>query len=402
MTTIGMILDKPFPPDPRVNREAVALVEAGYKVHLLAITYQGETTLENLDGIFVHRTNIGFQFWKKMRALALFLPYYFQYWERRISSFVQENGIEVLHAHDLPLYQPAKIVADQYGIPLVMDMHENFACALKMYPWAISFWGKKLINLAAWEKHQADCILRSDRIIVTAEESVEYFHDLYDRDAESIVAIENVLDHVQFLGFPIENDIYQRLKDKFYQNIVIGYTGAFLPNRGVQHFIKILPGLVNIIPEVRLVLIGDGRYRRDLEKLADDLYIKEYVIFFEKQPYHLLPTYLSIFDIGITRLERNLQNDYTTPNKVFEYMAMGIPVLTSDSLPMRRIVGSTRTGLIFEAGNVSQLKSVSLSLLQDKTLRKELGDNGRSLIRDRYNWNISKGQLIGLYDGLFR
>lgn len=400
MQRIGMILDKPFPPDPRVEREATSLINQGYEVHLLVITYRAEPPLEDVDRIIVHRVKIGFQFWKKMRALALLLPYYFRYWEKRISSFVRENGIEVLHAHDLPVYSPAKTIANQYRIPLVTDMHENFAFALKMYPWTRSFWGKRLINLTAWEEHQADCVLRSDRIIVTAEESVEYFHNLYGRDTESIVVVENVLDYEQFMAFPIENDIYRQLKDKLYQNIVVGYTGAFLPNRGIQHFIRILPSLVNRMPNTNLVLIGDGRYGRDLEKLAEDLSVREHVIFFEKQPYHLLPTYLSIFDIGITRLERNLQNDYTTPNKVFEYMSMGIPVLTSDSLPMRRIVGSSRSGLIFEAENVSQLRNAALRLIQDETMRKELGENGRLLIRDKYNWNISKRQLIGLYDGL--
>ena len=72
---IGMILDKPFPPDPRVENEALTLIEAGYEVFLFCLTYKNDKTSETYKGIQLRRYSSG-KIEYKLSALSYTLPFY--------------------------------------------------------------------------------------------------------------------------------------------------------------------------------------------------------------------------------------------------------------------------------------------------------------------------------------
>jgi hypothetical protein len=120
---IGMILDKPFPVDDRVEKEARSLTEAGFDVHLLCFTFGDLPKREIYKGIRIQRVYMPRPLYKKLSALILLLPFYNGFWKKRIRRFVHENRIDALHVHDLPLCGLALEVKEEYHIPLVADMH---------------------------------------------------------------------------------------------------------------------------------------------------------------------------------------------------------------------------------------------------------------------------------------
>ena len=97
---IGMILDQQFPPDARVENEAMSLVKYGYDVYLWCYTYSDEPLYENYKGIHIIRNYISRYWMKKMRALVSSFPIYSYYLAHRISSFIEKYDIDVLHIHD--------------------------------------------------------------------------------------------------------------------------------------------------------------------------------------------------------------------------------------------------------------------------------------------------------------
>jgi len=137
--------------------------------------------------------------------------------------------------------------------------------------------------------------------------------------------------------------------------------------------------------------------KKDLIAFLKSYRLEHLVDWYDWQPFENIMTFIQNFNVGITRLERNLQNDATTPNKVFQYMYMKKPVLTADSLPMRRIVKETESGLVFESNNSRDLINKIEQLLTDKNLRKQLGENGRKNVMARYNWKVTRTQLVKLY-----
>jgi glycosyltransferase involved in cell wall biosynthesis len=287
-------------------------------------------------------------------------------------------------------------VAKGKKIPVVGDFHENFAEQVKLYYWANTFLGKILINKKKWEFLQKDCVKKLDRIIVVADETINYFSKKYKVAQEKFTVVDNSIDIEQFEKSGINQQLDEELKTKYKDNVVFGYTGCVLPNRGLQHFIKILPLFKQT--NIKMVIVGKGRFSRVLKNMISQDKIDNMVDWYDWQPFQNLITFTSNFDIGITRLEKNLQNDYTTPNKVFQYMYMKIPVLTADSLPMLRIVGKTESGLVFKSGNYAELKECVKNLIANKQLRENMGANGRKAVLGKYNWEETSKNLIKLYE----
>jgi len=94
---------------------------------------------------------------------------------------------------------------------------------------------------------------------------------------------------------------------------------------------------------------------------------------------------MSTADIGMLPLYRNEHMDTTLPNKLFDYMSAGLPVITSDTVPSARVVKAERAGVVFEARSVESLADAVISLA-DAGLRGEMGYNGRAAVERRYNW----------------
>lgn len=393
---IGMILENNYTNDERVRREAETLVKHGYKVSVLALKTEGYPETELLNNVKIIRTNISNFLVKKFRGMAVSFPLYNFLWKSKIENFIKENKIDVLHIHDLPLMPLTIKIAGRYDIPTVGDFHENYSEAIKLYYWANTFIGKILINKKKWDLAQVKAVNHLNKIIVVADETVEHFSEKYNVNKSKFIVVDNSIDVDQFNENGINSQLNDELKNKYKNHIVLGFTGAILPNRGLQHIISILPKFRD--KAIKVVIVGKGKFKKVLMNKVKQKNIENMVDWYDWQPFRNLLTFTRNFDIGITRLEQNLQNDYTTPNKVFQYMYMEKPVLTADSLPMKRIVGKTESGFVFKSGNYQDLESKLRLLINNEKLRKKLGANGKKAVINRYNWDNTRKNLIELYD----
>ncbi len=80
---IGMILESEFPPDPRVENEAVSLIENGNEVYLLCLSFSKNNREEKIKGICVNRYYLKRQYYNKLRVAMLDFPIYNMMWENR-------------------------------------------------------------------------------------------------------------------------------------------------------------------------------------------------------------------------------------------------------------------------------------------------------------------------------
>ena len=96
-----MILDGPFPPDPRVENEAATLVEAGHEVFLFCFDYSGNLSEEEeYRGIHVRRRKTS-RWMYSLSSLAYTIPFYHWILMPSIRKFLLDNGIEIIHIHDM-------------------------------------------------------------------------------------------------------------------------------------------------------------------------------------------------------------------------------------------------------------------------------------------------------------
>ena len=189
----------------------------------------------------------------------------------------------------------------------------------------------------------------------------------------------------------------------FHKDFVVSYIGAFGLHRGLDTAIKAMPLLLEKVPNARLLLIGVNKrmqkLAQKLQKLAEEIGVSDRVAFFEWQDFRKIPSWIEASDVGLIPHRSNPHTNATIPNKLFQYICLGKPVVVSDCPPLKRIVESSRSGLVFEAGNPVAL-GAALSKLADEELRKELGANGREAVRQIYNWQKDARKLIHLYQEL--
>src|SRR6185437_9746665 len=147
-------------------------------------------------------------------------------------------------------------------------------------------------------------------------------------------------------------------------------------------------------PRISLLLIGSGRDEPIFRaRAARNGLTSEDVTFAGHLPYGQAVQLLTDSDVGLLPLHRNEHMDTTIPNKLFDYMSVGLPVITSDTIPSARIVHAEDAGIVFEAENARSLADAVTSLA-DPATRPRMGARGRNAVERQYNWLHDAEQLV--------
>lgn len=390
-----MLLDQDFPPDSRVENEAVSLIEAGFEVFLFSLAYKKPAGEENWNGIQVKRYKAG-KFLYKMSAVAYDFPFFHGQVKGMLEDFLVKNHIQAIHVHDMVLAKAAFQANQTLKLPITLDLHENRPVIMQFYPHLKKFPGNWLINIRRWEEAQNELLRRADKVVLVTEEA----RDEAVRSAgilpEKVVVLPNTIHPEIFLTYPIEEAILQKFRGTF--NLVyVGDTGL---RRGTADLIRALPLIKQKVPNVKLILVGKSSEDVTLKKLAFDLSIQESISFEGWQDVSLFPSYIQSANVCVSPLHRNLHHDTTFANKLFQYMAMGKPLVVSDCPPQVRVVEEARCGLVHMAANAEDIASKIVQIYSDDDEARKMGKNGREAVFQQYNWNITSNALISHYQAL--
>lgn len=181
------------------------------------------------------------------------------------------------------------------------------------------------------------------------------------------------------------------------------YLGRVLYVRGVEEVIRSWPKVVQEFPDARFLIIGDivpESYEKHLKQVVDELHIQQNVIFCGFVNYDEAAKYLAGALAGVVTFLPYKNNMSCLPNKLFEYMASGIPVIASDFDLYREVIESSECGLLVDPSNTSQLAEAVVYLLGNKREAQKMGRNGRKAFHDRYNWEREEHKLFETYEEL--
>ena len=392
---IGMILDHYFPPDVRVEKEAISLINAGHEVYLLCFRKRNEKQAEILyKGIHLIKISASEPFIKKLRALTnTIFNIYPTYWAFFILRFVKKYKIEVLHIHDLYML-PAGFIARnklKRKLPIVGDLHENYADALPFYRFSSTFPGNLLISYEKWKKTEKRLISNLDYVITVVEEMKQRIKKFTDRH-DNIYVVDNSEDIDEFLNYREDPSILNRYPDKF----IISYIGGIDYHRGIDTIIEALVYL-QPLENLLFLLIGEVKNMTKINTKITDLNVGNKIIFEGYSPRGEFQNYFRISDIGLIPHLKTVQTDNSSPNKLYQYMLMGVPLIASNCTSIQNIVESNKTGLIYESGDAKDLAEKVQYLYDHPDQREILGKNGINTIRTKYNWRINTDKLKKIY-----
>ena len=390
-----MILDASFPPDPRVENEAVSLIKAGHQVFLFCLKYADEKKFEIINGIQVKRyTSNTLEY--KLSALAYTVPVYSFLMQKKIHQFILETAVEALHIHDIRIAAAVFDTNKKYKLPVVLDLHDNMPEVMKLYPHLQKFPGKYLISPKKWKEKEEEFILKADRVISVSPEFIETLQIRLPSEKGKFVLVPNTIRKSFYEDYKVDTKITERYKNKF----VVLYLGDTHTRRGLQTAISGVEKLKLKIPNLKLVIVGKNTTDPILKQQAKDLSISDFVDFEGWQNVTLFQSYILASAICISPLHRNLQHDVAYANKIFQYMSLGKPLLVSNAIAQKRLVERTKSGLVHQEKNVDDFTNKVLKLFKDTFLRKELGENGKKFVINEFSWEQTSKKLLHLYNNL--
>lgn len=202
-------------------------------------------------------------------------------------------------------------------------------------------------------------------------------------------------------GIEIEQDVSASELRKQYRNqwgigdeqFVIGAVGRFVPQKNLASLIEILSRLPGDADRARLMLIGDGPERAELEKTAKRLGIEEKVIFTGWQP--RAKDIMYAMDIFVLpSLEENF------PYAVLEAMYASKPVIAFDTGAMSELILDNETGFLASPANTEEMSSALVKLMNDESLATTMGAAGRNRVQEKFNLKTMADQISSIYHEL--
>jgi len=173
------------------------------------------------------------------------------------------------------------------------------------------------------------------------------------------------------------------------EGFIIGYVGV------LREWVDLEPvfrALRDLNKEIKMVVVGkEGQFKENVN-LAKNCGVYDRVIFTGMVPYSLVPKYISAMDICLIPFKRGAISENALPLKLFEYMACEKPVLSTELPGVKAIAGDK----VLYASTRDEYREKILGLYKDEELRFKLGEEGRQLVEENYDW----GKIVGEMEGI--
>lgn len=382
------IWDSEYPWDVRVEKISNALIEKGHYVSLICRNRYNKKKFEKLEKLEIYRLPY-YKLLGKLNNPLSFPAFFNPVWIFQTYNLTKKIKPDILLVRDLPLALCAILVGKLLNVKVILDMAEPYPELIKLI-WKFQKLQIKniLIRNPVFAEIVENIVLKYiDYILVVVDESKSRLIKKGFKE-KNICVVTNA---TSFNSVKIEHLPEVYIKDK--NKIKIIYLGLLGESRGLQTVIKALPIVLKEAPEVHLYIIGTGSAENSLKELTKNLSLNSNVTFLGWIENKESARYLKYADIGIIPHFSCGHWNNTIPNKLFDYMASGIPVIASDVFPMRRILSEENCGIAFKSGDHRDCAE-AIILLTKKNKREYYGKKGNQSVNLKYNWDIEKTKLI--------
>lgn len=352
--------------DRRIYRITSTLINLGMPVLVVGRRLRGSPSCKELP----FRT---YRFRMLIRRGILF--YFF--FNLRLFFFLLFRRARLLVANDLDTLPSVFLVSKLRGLPLVYDTHELFT----EVPELLDHPCKK----AVWEQMEKMIFPQLKHIMTVNSSIARIYEEKYGKPLTVVRNIANRLHPV-----PMERNKIPGLNNR--KLIVLQGTGINT-GRGAEEAVRAM----QFLNDALLLIIGQGNAIPALKKIVREKHLDDQVRFIPTLPYEELMGYTAAGDAGLILGRSDYLNfRYSLPNKLFDFIQAGIPVLASDLPEVREIVIKYDIGLIAESLEPQQLAEQLKMMLQDSEAQTRWRANARKAAKV-LNWEKEEQVLIEFY-----
>ncbi|MFQ5710334.1 MAG: glycosyltransferase family 4 protein [Candidatus Geothermarchaeales archaeon] len=377
---VALFVEAPLPPVSRANlrlyKLGLALVKKGYGVHMVGPSFYPHRRRNMVySGIFVHQ----------YPGLAAFLYSRVRLFVRSLHLFLsvvyalllhKSVGIGVVHGWN-PLAGLAAVFSGRLiGCPVFIDFTDFYSDIART---------DSPMMAPLFRMIERFILLSAERVVVVSDVMREALGRYYGVPRSKIHVIPDGTDAEMFN--PGVSGARIRSMYGLGDHPVLIYHGDIKPPDGVDVLLNAFAVVLEKMPDARLVILGGGgAYFEGLKRLAEDLGLEPSVIFVGWVPHRVVPEYVAAADVGVMPLRSTLNHNCYVSFKLFEYWGVGKPVVVSRVEAISEIVEDGVNGVLVQPENEVGLAEGVLSILNDRERARSVGENGRKLVEERYNW----------------
>jgi glycosyltransferase involved in cell wall biosynthesis len=384
--------DTPTGLPPMVNL-GVTLAAAGFDVELICLAHPSRSAQSEtpLPGIRVTRLQVHSRRWfhavfgkaTGLRVLAA-IQYAASYAEFLTKATVAafRSNADLYEANDLPPLLAATMAAALRRKPVVFRAHELWSESSPDVRFA-----------AFWRWMERVLVPRAD-YVVTPDENRSRIYELEQGARRPPVTVRNCPPYRP----PVASS---RLRDELRRrgipcSTIVLYQGLVDPARCIE---EVADAARLFDHGVVLVIMGFGHGK--WESPATALAGRDRIVVLPPVPYDELVPYTASADLGILLYRNDCRNNYyCAPNKLFEYMMMGLPMIAANYPGLLPIVEGEGVGLCVDPTSPAAIAAAVNRLAADPDERARMRANGLRLTANRYNWETESAPLVHLYGAL--
>ena len=376
---VVMLVRNAYTHDTRVEKEARALVGTGRRVTIVADAAPGLSERESRDGSNVIR----------VRRPALPVPglrFLLHQW--RLAGRLAALQPTILHGHDSNALVPVALAAARLGVPFVYDAHDLWLGRPRRERSRAYF----ALNQAWYALVERLTIPRAAAVITVSRPIADHLRRRYR--LRRVHLVPNFPEAVgagsrrELRDLPGGDAIDQ-------ERPIVLYLGGLMAGRGLEQLVD----AVGRVPDAQLVLLGDGVLEQPLRDRA--IRVGTPLVVLPPVSPTAVESYAESAAVGVSPIVPSCLNyRYSLPNKLFQYMAAGIPVVASDFPQVREVVEGAACGVVVDTLRPDAIAGAIETILRDPEAAAAMGARGRAAVRDRYNWATAAAVLRAVYEEL--
>ncbi len=383
---ICMIAYSFYETDNRVMRYAETLAQRGDHVDVLALRRDNAPTVDVLGGVHIFRLQ-GRKIDEKTRFTYLWRIMSFLVRAMyRVSKQHLHQRYDLIHVHSVPDFLVfAALVPKLMGTPVILDIHdilpEFYTSKFGAGPKSFSF---RLLQ--GVEKSSAKF---SSHVIIANH---IWQQRLVSRSvqAEKCSVIMNSPDRSIFYG----NGNPRPAKDRF----LLLYPGSINRHQGLDLAIRAFGRISDRVPQADFCIYGSGPSQKTLSTLIQELHLENRVFIRNPMPLREIAKVIESADLGIVPKRKDTFGNEAFSTKILEFMAMGVPVIVSDT-QIDRYYFNDSVVKFFRGGDEEDLARCLLELIEHPEKRKQLAAEATQFV-EKMDWTAKKHEYLNLVDEL--
>lgn len=323
--------------------------------------------------------------WRTVKDLNLLRFDYFTA-AKRIEKAIKKFNPDFIYERCYYLQLSGIKMAKKYGLPHVLEINSPFVDQANFLGKSKSYFENYARYIEKKQVHETDLPL------AVVGPLKEYFAKRHNVPRDKFLITHDAFNPK---NIQLNTSDQKKIQEQYqlFDKKVIGYIGSIFEWHGLDKLIRAFDEMK--ISGAKVLIVGYGAYMTTLMKLAKNLAVEDDIIFTGRVPKEIIFNYIDIMDICVAPNAAW----YQSPVKIFEYGAMGKPILGPDTEAVREVMIPDEDGILVEP-SINHIKAGLRQLLKDPERAKQMGLNFRKKVLQEYTWGKNAKKVLNKIEKL--